>query len=143
MTAETDVVERELVADLESLGERFADEGFCTDLYRALARTSWSKDGLDGRVALSFRRAEETVNGIRQRRGEQPLTLAQTGGEGEAARTVEDELGSRGWKHRPFDTSSRHDEHSGEPTGPPRDTHEQPEWEREAHAEAEANRNAG
>src|SRR5215217_6909354 len=100
MTAET--LERELLRDLGSLGERFADEGFCTDLYRALARNTWSKSGLpDGHVTLSYAHAEEVVNDLRARHAQSSLTLAQTGGEGDVSDTVAGELDRLGWRHRP------------------------------------------
>lgn len=55
MTAETEDLERELVADLATLEERLADERFCSDLYRALAGRLWRKDaGPDGHVSLSW-----------------------------------------------------------------------------------------
>ena len=120
MTA-TDTMERALLADLRELRERYADDEFMGDLYRALANRTWHhEDGSGGdHVALSWRRAEEVVNELRATEDAPPLTLAQTGGEGEVSRAVEDELGPRGWRHRPLNTGRHDDQHSGQPTTPP------------------------
>ena len=69
---------------------RFADERFCTDLYRALAGAGWSHADAEAPVVLSWSRAEELVNSLRARFGHPPLELAQGGAEGEIARTVAD-----------------------------------------------------
>jgi hypothetical protein len=56
------------------------------DLYRALANRTWHhEEATGGHVALSWRRAEEVVNDLRATVGAAPLTLAQTGGEGEVS----------------------------------------------------------
>lgn len=139
----TETVERELVRDLELLGARFSDEKFCDELYRALARNKWAKQGLEGHVALSFGRAEGLINDLRAQLGEQPLTLAQTGGEGEVDATIDRELAGRGWHASPLDTSANDPGHSSQPQAPPHQSSEPPEWETEAHAEAEAERQSG
>ena len=79
-----DPTERALLADLRDLQERFADDEFMGDLYRALANRMWHHQGSTAgdHVALSWRRAEEVVNELRAIADAQPLTLAQTGGEG-------------------------------------------------------------
>jgi hypothetical protein len=137
-----DELERALISDLEKLGDRFADEKFCHELYRSLTRQAWFKDGLDGHVALSFKRTEEIVNGLRERLGREPLALAQTGGEGQVDSTVAEALGPLGWRHRPLDTSEHDDYHVDSPEDPPPPSRERqaPDWEREGHAEAEQNR---
>lgn len=118
--APTDTVERALLADLSGLRERHADEEFMSDLYRALANQTWHHpDHPGGHVALSWRRAEDVVNELRATAGAQTLPLAQTGGEGDVSRAVEDELGRRGWRHRPLNTGRHDDQHSDQPTGPP------------------------
>ncbi|HWT23301.1 MAG TPA: hypothetical protein VN213_07325 [Solirubrobacteraceae bacterium] len=140
----TETAERQLLGDLASLGERFADEEFSTELYRALAGGHLTKDG--AAVAPSWSRAEEMVNRLRGERGQEPLTLAQTGGEGEASDLVRGELERLGWRWRPRDTGTRDPDHAGKPAGspPPQDAGERQapisdphEWERRAHEEAE------
>jgi hypothetical protein len=148
--SDTAELERALVRDLDQLGDRLTDEGFCTELYRGLANRRWHKDGgPGGAISLSWSRVEEIVNDLRARRDREPLTLAQTGGEGELSELVERELGAWGWRSEELNTG-RHDEaHSGQPSEspPPRDTgYEQAPvedaraWEREAHREADAAR---
>lgn len=150
VSIDVEALERELARDLEGLGDRLVDESFGSDLYRALAGNRWRKGaGPEGALALSWTRAERLVNELRERRGEQPLELAQTGGEGDVADTVAEELGRLGWTSQPLDTSSHDPGHSAEPAGspPPKGTGEQQSpvedsrgWEREAHREAEAAR---
>lgn len=152
MSGPSDSLERELVRDLARAGERLNDEKFSSELYRALANTSWRKpNGPDGHVSLSWRRAEEVVNELRRELGEEPLTLAQTGGEGEVSDLVGGELQRLGWRSRPLDTSREDPEHSeSAPSPPPADSggsragaEEPGDWERRAHEEAERERLRG
>lgn len=138
MSTETETLERALRSDLDALGDRFTDERYCTELYRALAGRAWRRDeGPSGHVALSWQRAEQLVNDLRRAAGQSELTLAQTGGEGEVARSVEQELETLGWRSVPLNTARHDDQHvdaaptAREPSG------DRPEWEREAHADAE------
>ena len=149
MTEASGALERELLDDLAALPERFADEEFCTDLYRALANNTWRKDGgSDGELSLSWNRAEALVNDLRRRYGEQPLTLAQTGGEGEVSELIADELGRLGWTADPLNTSRHHEAHLTQPeSAPPADQGERRapvgdsgEWERRAREEADEQR---
>ncbi len=79
-------LERELANDLSTLGERFADEEFSTELYRALTNNVWRKaGGPDGHVSFSWGRAEQLVNDLRAHLDQAPLTLAQTCGEGDVS----------------------------------------------------------
>ena len=55
MSGDSEQLERELSEDLETLGERFADEEFSTEMYRALANNVWRKGS--GGVSLSWNRA--------------------------------------------------------------------------------------
>jgi hypothetical protein len=99
-------LERHLARDLDEVGERFPDVEFSTQLYRALANNRWTKqDELDGSVALSWSRAEDLVNELRERRGAESLVLAQTGGEGEIGDLARDVLERTGWRADPLDTS--------------------------------------
>ena len=151
MTESAELLEREMIEDLTALDERFADEEFSTELYRALANTVWRKEGgPDGHVSLSWSRAEQIVNELRERNGQPPLALAQTGGEGEVSPLVADELSTLGWRAQPLNTGRRDPDHLGAPESPPPpdqgerqapvgDSHE---WERRAHAEADDNRRA-
>ncbi len=147
MSEQTQPLEQTLSHDLESLGERLADDSFGFELYRALTNTAWRKqDGAEGHVSLSWNRAERLVNGLRERAGHPALTLAQTGGEGEVSTDAGEELGRLGWTSKPLDTSREDPEHVSEPTSAPpaeqggeRAPDEDPGgWERRAHEEADA-----
>ena len=149
MTTAPETLERELLEDLATLEERFADEEFSTELYRALTNNRWSKrGGPEGRVSLSWGRAEELVNDLRAGQGQEPLTLAQTGGEGEVSDLVAEELGRLGWSAEALDTSRHDPGHLAQPESAPpgeqaaRDapTADDTDWERVAHDEAEQNR---
>jgi hypothetical protein len=144
MTTET--LERELVRDLHALEERFADDEFASELYRALTNRIWRKqDGPDGHVSLSWGRAEEIVNELRARVGAEPLELAQTGGEGEVSRVVGEELGRLGWSSTPLNTGRHDPEHAAKPESPPppeageerSPVDDSRAWERQAHQEAD------
>jgi hypothetical protein len=146
---DTTTLERLLLDDLDAEGERAADEKFCTELYRALARSVWRNDrDADGQLSPSFARAEWLVNEWRARRGAEPLTLAQTGGEGEVSGTVDEVLGRFGWSHKPLATDRDHPAHLGLDASPPPPDHGErmagvpssEEQEREAHAAADAER---
>ena len=146
MTESAETLERALLDDLANVPERFADDEFCSDLYRALASNRWRKDGgPGGHVALSWTRAEAVVNDLRERYGHEPLTLAQTGGEGEVSDLVSGELGRLGWSASPLDTSQHDPSHLSEPeSAPPPEQGERQApvddshaWEREAHAKAD------
>ena len=145
-TAET--LEARLAAELGELADRFVDEEFSTELYRALAGCALERDGVDGRVALSWRRAEELVNEQRVRIGYDALELAQTGGEGELTDLVEGELRRLGWRARPRSTDEHDPAHLASPESPPPPDHgermapvgDSGAWEREAHEDAERER---
>src|SRR4051812_50227068 len=99
---DTTTLERLLLDDLDVEGERARDEKFCTELYRALTRQVWRNDrDAEGQLSPSFARAEWLVNEWRARHGPDPLTLAQTGGEGEGAGAGGDVLGRLGWAPKP------------------------------------------
>jgi hypothetical protein len=143
MTEMTDP-ERRLLDDLETLAARAADESFATGLYRALARNVWRRDGDE--LSPSFQRAEWLVNQWRERHGQAPLDLGQTGGEGDVDRTVDQELARLGWTHRPLNTGRHESSHEGVPESPPPPGHGErmapvgpsDERDRRAHEEAEA-----
>jgi hypothetical protein len=147
MTTETTVeLERELVRDVDQLGDRLVDAKFCGELYRALTNNIWRKDGgPDGHVSLSWSRAEEIVNELRERRGEEPMELAQTGDEGEISETAGTELDRLGWHATALNTGRHDDQHASKPESPPpKGTGEQQSpvddsraWERQAHEEAD------
>ena len=146
--ADNDTLQRELIGDLRTLGERLRDEEFCGDLYRALSNRAWRREGdSQGHVSLSWRRAEEVVNELREGEGQGPLTLAQTGGEGEVSPAVADELGGRGWTSEPLDTGQHDAAHDTSlPDAPPPDQGQRKlgidsgAEEREAHDAAERER---
>ena len=139
MAERTETLERQLVNDLQTLGDLVQDESWHGDLYKSLAGVSWFRAG--GHVSLSWKRAEELVNEIRAKHDQPRLTLARTGGEGEVADRVADALAGLGWTPKPLDTS-RHDEaHVEGSTDTQRRTGgAPPEWERQAHAEADRDR---
>lgn len=141
-----DEVEQGLARDLGPLVEDLHEDAFAGELYRGLAGQGLVRaDGSGDRVALSWRRAEEIVNGLRHQAGEEPLTLAQTGGEGFLSERVKQALERCGWHARPLDTSTHDPTHSSEPPSPPpagqgeRDapSPDQGEVWREAHVEAD------
>ena len=150
MASDPEALVSTLRHDLTRLGERLADDEFSTELYRALANRAWSRDGgAQGHVSLSWSRAEELVNDLRRDQGKAPLAVAQTGGEGEVARVVADEMERLGWRSVPLNTARRDDAHAGRPaeSPPPSDSGQRVasapntrEWEREAHEEATAAR---
>ncbi len=148
MTETGETLERRLGADLEQLGDRFTDEEFSTDLYRALAGCALERDGSGGRVALSWRRAEDVVNEQRARVGYDALELAQTGGEGELSDLVAAELARLGWRARARSTDEHDPDHLSSPESPPPPDHgermapveDSSAWERQAHEEAERER---
>lgn len=144
--ARTGETEHDLERDLAELSDDLREDTFAAELYRGLAnhRLVDPQDPDRRQVSLSWRRAEEIINGLRRHAGEKPLTLAQTGGEGELTDRVESELTRLGWSVRPLDTSSHDPSHVSEPNSPgPRGQGERdapterPEAWREAHAEAD------
>ena len=143
-----DELERQLADDLADLGQRFVDEEFSSELYRALANNVWRKEGAPGEVSLSWRRAGELVNDLRRHRDQPELVLAQTGGEGEISPVVADELARLGWNASALDSSRHQDAHRTQPESPPPADHgerhapvaDSDDGERRAHAEADQER---
>ncbi|CAA9485346.1 MAG: hypothetical protein AVDCRST_MAG38-2289 [uncultured Solirubrobacteraceae bacterium] len=141
---DTDRHEAALKTDLAGLGDRFTDEKFCTELYRALAGGRLVKDGMV--YAPSWSRAERLVNDLRAEHDREPLTLAQTGDEGEVSDVVAAELQRLQWSWKPRDTSRDDPAHSEESrSAPPSGAGERgasvsgsQDWERRAHDEADA-----
>ena len=103
MSALIETLESQLVRDLEGLSDRFGDEAFCAELYRALTNRTLSKDdGPGGHLVLSWNRAADFVNELRAREHHEPLPLASSGGEGVVSEVVLDELTAHGWQTRPL-----------------------------------------
>jgi hypothetical protein len=141
MSVTSEGLERQLINDIQTLGDMVTDESFYSELYRALANVQWHRSGEGGHVTLSWKRAEELINDARAQHDREPLTLAQTGGEGEVSDRVGEALAGLGWSPRPLDTGTRDDSHAeSRSEAPPRDDGEPPEWERQAHAEADEER---
>jgi hypothetical protein len=142
MTTTTEVLERQLIDDLRSLGDRLDhDEKLATDLYGTLAGWAVARRGIEGHLALSWKRAEDIVNELRTAAGARPLEgLMQSGLEGRVSDRAREALESLGWEIRPRRTDEFDPAHVGEPEHPPRQQHEPPEWEREGHEEAELER---
>ena len=146
MATEALELERELARDLGTVEDRFADEEFASDVYRALTNNMWRKQGgPDGHVSVSWGRAEEIVNELRTRAGREPLELAQSGDEGTVSRAVESDLGRLGWTHTPLNTERHDPEHATRPESPPpkgageaqSPAEDSGAWERQAHEEAD------
>ena len=141
VTDSTEDLERELLRDLFPLRHRVRDDWFARELYNALTNTAWRKpDGPDGHLSLSWGRAARIVNELREREDAPALELDHSGGEGEVSGTIGDELGGLGWTSAPLDTG-RHDDAHVDDTGeaPPasREGGSSPEWEQQAHEEAD------
>ena len=117
MASSTEELERDLLNDLQTLGDLVHDDSFYPELYRGLAGVSWYRAG-EGHVALSWKSAEEVVNRLRAEHGHDPLELAQTGGEGEVSDRVADALSGLGWTPKPLDTSRRDPAHVDSPHDP-------------------------
>ncbi len=114
-------LEGRLRRDLAELADRWADERFAAEAYRALAARAWHPVAPEGseHVTLSFARAEALVNELRAQAGAGALALAQTGGEGQLARTVETELVALGWRSTAAETGEQDPEHLAAPPHPP------------------------
>src|SRR5436305_10808559 len=109
----------ELMDDLTMLGDRLVDAEFCRDLYRTLTNARWTKDGFDGHVSLSWTHVAEVIDALRQANGREPMTLAQSGGEGEPAAAAVQALADLGWTRRPLDTGTHDDAHIESAPDPP------------------------
>jgi hypothetical protein len=122
------------------------DERFAGELYRALANRVWTT-AAGQQVSLSWTRAAAVVDALRERAGHAHLGLAQTGGEGQVAELVGEDLARLGWTSRALHTSEHEAGHDAEAAGPPppdageRHAPAQPpeEWRR-ARDEAQADR---
>src|SRR4051812_3010096 len=141
VTDSTEDLERELLGDLFPLRHRLRDDWFARELYHALTNTTWRKqDGPEGHLSLSWGRAARIIDELREREGELALALDQSGGEGEISDTIGEELAGLGWTSTPLDTGRHDDAHVDDPEDPPpasREGGEPPEWERQAHEEAD------
>jgi hypothetical protein len=120
MAADPQRLAVELIDDLTLLGDRLADEDFDRELYRTLTNARCSKRGVPGHVSLSWKHVEEIINALRQAHDREPMTLAQTGSEGQP----EDDdavqaLAELGWTCSPLDTSEHDDAHVASPEDPP------------------------
>jgi len=107
MGAFAQTLENELVRDLQAYSDRFGDEDFCVELYRSLTDRALCKDSPSrGHLVLSWNRAAEFVNELRERERHDPLPLAQSGGEGIMSERVSDALEENGWTTRPLSSGS-------------------------------------
>lgn len=110
-TQEAQELERLLVQDLETAANYFADDDSAADLYRALTNNIWFRSDPNVHVALSWRHAEDVVNELRAKVDRPPLTLAQTGHEGEVIGRAADILPALGWQHQPLNTDEHDPNH--------------------------------
>jgi len=138
MTTSTETLERALIGDVESLGDRLGDDRLLRDLYAAIAGHALHHRDGRGRLAVSWGRAEEIINGARALEQLPPLEgLTQSGHEGGVTDRARKTLEQLGWElreRRPFDHDNAHVDR---PEQPPPGDHQPPEWERTAHAEAD------
>jgi hypothetical protein len=141
VTDSTDDLERELLRDLFPLRHRVRDDWYARELYDALTNTTWRKqDGPEGHLSLSWGRAARVVNELREREGQPALELDPTGGEGGVSGTVGEELAGLGWTSTPLDTGRHDDAHVDDGRDAPpasREGGESPDWEQQAHEEAD------
>jgi hypothetical protein len=142
MTTTIETLERRLGEDLRSkLGDRLRhDEKLAFDLYGALTGFAAAPHGEEAHLALSWQRAAEIVNAAREAAGGTPLDLFQSGREGVLTDRAKEALEAIGWELRPRRTDEFDPDHVSDPERPPRRRPEPPEWEREAHKEAELER---
>jgi hypothetical protein len=111
MAVSTETLERELLNDLRTLHNMIhSDDSFDEELYRALAGVEWHRSG-GGHVSLSWKRAEKVINEQRAEHDRAPLTLAQTGGEGEVSERIANALSHQGWRQRPAQPGRHDDSH--------------------------------
>jgi hypothetical protein len=106
-----------LERDLLRLEDQLRDDKFAGDLYRGLAGNRLSKDGEI--VAVSWKRAEELVSGLRGRVDRPPVELFQTGGETWVADSVRAALDRLGWHLEPLDVEDRDPVHADVFASPP------------------------
>jgi hypothetical protein len=137
-----ETLERRLGDDLRDMQERLADEKFCEALYRSITRIQLlNPETGDGHLTLSYGQAEGMINELRAQIGGAPLTLAQTGGEGEPHDPAARELARRGWSFAPLETGRHDPMHDSAGRQPPTDhtaeRRDSGRWAREAHAEAD------
>jgi hypothetical protein len=142
MSTSIDTLERRLVEDLERLGDRLADDRLVTDLYNALTACTLRPPDGGGHITLSWGRAAELVNAARAARAQPAVEgLEQSGGEGQVSDRARTALEQKlGWALAPRNPDRADDAHSNRPSAPPPGDHEPPEWERQAHQEAEEGR---
>ena len=70
---------------------------------------------------MSWKRAETIINEQRAEHGRPPLTLAQTGGEGEVTERIANALRGQGWRPRPHRPGTHDRGHvNGRAGAPPR-----------------------
>jgi hypothetical protein len=139
MSASTDTLERQLARDLERLGDRLADARLVTDLYDAVAGNALHPRDGEGRLAPSWTRTTDLLNGARETAGLPPLdAIPRTGREGDVSDRARETLSELGWELRPRQTGEQDPGHTDSPPDPPAHASEPAEWEREAHAEADA-----
>ena len=120
MAVSTETLERELLNDLRTLHKMVQTDHFDEELYRGLAGVEWHRSG-GGHVTLSWKRAETIINEQRAEHGRPPLTLAQTGGEGEVTERVANALRGQGWRPRPHRPGTHDRGHvNGRAGAPPR-----------------------
>ena len=120
MAVSTETLERELLNDLRTLHKMVQTDDFDEELYRALAGVEWHRSG-GGHVTLSWKRAEKTINAQRAEHDLPPLTLAQTGGEGEVTERIANALRHQGWRPRPHRPGTHDRGHlDGRASAPPR-----------------------
>lgn len=141
MTTPASRAEIALLREVERVGDRVCQDWFAVELYRALAGRRWHPENADGAVSLSWRRAEQVVDDLREAYHAPALSLTQRGGEGQLSEDVERVLREHGWVSEPMNPDEHDPGHTvAAPELPPRPNGTLTQWERQAHQAAHQER---
>jgi hypothetical protein len=141
MTTPASRAEIALLREVERLGDRVCEDWFAVELYRAMAGRRWRSQNGDGAVALSWRRAEQVVDDLREAYHAPALSLTQRGGEGRLSEDVDRALRAHGWVSEPMNPDEHDPVHTdAAPEMPPRSGGPPTQWEQQAHQAAHQER---
>jgi hypothetical protein len=106
-----------------------------------MAGNALSKREAQGHVTPSWKRAEDLLNEARRAAAQPPVDgLSGSGGEGEISDRARDALQEIGWNAKAQDHGHADPAHTDSHRDAPPAAQDSPEWERQAHEEAERNR---
>jgi hypothetical protein len=141
MTTPASRAEIALLREVERLGDRVCEDWFAVELYRALAGRRWRSEDGAGVVAMSWRRAEQVVDDLREAHRAPTLSLAQRGGEGQLSEEVDRVLRAHGWVSEQMNPDRHDPTHTDAARGlPPRPGAPPARWEQQAHRAAHQER---